>query len=258
MVTRVLEVQSLRLVFDQVVAVDDLSFQVDGGEILALIGPNGAGKTSVVNGVTGFAKPVGGTVLLEGEPITGLRPAAIADKGVSRTFQNVRLSGELTVLENVRGGMTSVVRPTVVGTLLRLPGVARGARHVSEEANHWLDFVGLYAVRGERARNLPYGDQRRVEIARALVRSPRLLLLDEPAAGLNQNEKATMAKLLRRIARLGMAVVLIEHDVQLVTQTAHRVVVLDSGAKIAEGSAEQVCADPTVIDVYLGSDSSDA
>lgn len=252
-----LQVEDLRLAFGGVMAVDGLSFAVDEGDILSVIGPNGAGKTSAFNCVTGFYRPTGGKVLLAGEDITRLRPSAVAAKGVSRTFQNLRLFGELTVLDNVRAGMHLRMRQNVLDALLHTPRFRRSEREATDEAHKWLDFVGLRGDRSAEARNLPYGEQRRVEIARALARGPRLLLLDEPAAGLNHNEKLELLDLLHRIGELGVALVLIEHDMGLVMQVSRRIVVLNFGKEIADGTPDQVRNDPAVVEAYLGRDEDD-
>jgi branched-chain amino acid transport system ATP-binding protein len=253
-----LQVSDLTLRFGGVTAVDGLSFGVHEGDILSVIGPNGAGKTSAFNCITGFYKPSSGRVSLAGEDITRLRPSAVAAKGVSRTFQNLRLFGELTVLDNVRAGMHLRMKQNPLDALLHTPRFRRSEAEATAEAHRWLDFVGLRGDRDGLARNLPYGEQRRVEIARALARGPRLLLLDEPAAGLNHGEKQELLDLLGRIGELGIAVVLIEHDMGLVMQISHRIVVLNFGKEIADGSPEQVRNDPAVVEAYLGRDEDDA
>jgi branched-chain amino acid transport system ATP-binding protein len=252
-----LQVDNLRLSFGGVTAVDGLTFAVEEGDVLSVIGPNGAGKTSAFNCITGFYKPTGGSVRLAGENVTGLRPSAVAAKGVSRTFQNLRLFGELTVLDNVRAGMHLRTKQSAFDALLHTRRFRRSEQEATDEAARWLDFVGLRGNRGAEARNLPYGEQRRVEIARALARGPRLLLLDEPAAGLNHGEKAELLDLLRRIGDLGIAVVLIEHDMGLVMKVSRRVVVLNFGKEIADGTPEEVRRNPAVVEAYLGRDEDD-
>jgi branched-chain amino acid transport system ATP-binding protein len=253
-----LQVSDLTLRFGGVTAVDGLTFAVDQGTIMSVIGPNGAGKTSAFNCITGFYRPSSGRVVLDGEDITRLRPSAVAAKGVSRTFQNLRLFGELTVLDNVRAGMHLRIKQNAVDALLHTPRFRRSEAEATDQAHEWLDFVRLRGDRGGLARNLPYGEQRRVEIARALARRPKLLLLDEPAAGLNHGEKRELLELLGRIGELGVALVLIEHDMGLVMQVSHQVVVLNFGKEIADGTPEQVRNDPAVVEAYLGSQEDDA
>ncbi len=253
-----LAVEHLSLSFGGVKAVDELSFSVNEGDILSVIGPNGAGKTSAFNCITGFYRPTGGKVLLSGDDITRLRPSAVAARGVSRTFQNLRLFDDLSVLDNVRAGTHLRTQQNAFDALLHTPRYRRSELQATEESHKWLDFVGLRGERTGQARNLPYGEQRRVEIARALARGPRLLLLDEPGAGLNHGEKVDLLDLLRRIGRLGIALVLIEHDMGLVMQVSDRIVVLNFGKEIAEGSAAEVRANPAVVEAYLGRADDDA
>jgi ABC-type branched-subunit amino acid transport system ATPase component len=249
-----LDVDDLRLAFGGVKAVDGLSLRVYDGDIMSVIGPNGAGKTSAFNCITGFYTPTGGVIRFDDEKVTGLKPSAMARRGMARTFQNLRLFGDLTVLDNVRAGAHLKIGQNFLDAMLHTPRYHHSEQDATDRAQQWLDFVGLTTDRTGLARNLPYGEQRRVEIARALARGPRMLLLDEPAAGLNHTEKNDLLELLRRIGELGIAVVLIEHDMGLVMAVSHRITVLNFGKQIAAGSPDEIRNDPAVVEAYLGSD----
>jgi branched-chain amino acid transport system ATP-binding protein len=247
-----LEVEALSMEFGGVRAIADLSFEVAPGAIHSIIGPNGAGKTTLFNLITGIYAPSDGRIVFEGGDITGKPPHVLAARGISRTFQNLQIFYNMTVLENVMVGRHRYADTRLLPTLLRLPGVVRSDRACREKAQELLRFVGLDAHQASEAHALPYGGLKRLEIARALAGEPKLLLLDEPAAGCNARESRELAELIRKVAKFGVTIVLVEHDMHLVMGISHRVLVLDSGRRLAEGSAEEVRANREVVAAYLG------
>ncbi|HWE89502.1 MAG TPA: ABC transporter ATP-binding protein [Pseudonocardiaceae bacterium] len=247
-----LELRDVTLRFGGLVALDSVSFGIRRGEILGLIGPNGAGKTTCFNVMTGVYRPTSGRVLLEDRPLGRRKRHQITRLGIARTFQNIRLFGEMTALENVVVGADARHQTSVPGAIVRSPRHQREEREAVERASALLEFVGIADRAADKARNLPYGYQRRLEIARALATEPKLLCLDEPAAGFNPAEKEDLMGLIRKIRDDGYTVLLIEHDMRLVMNVTDRIVVLEFGKKIAEGSPLEVRADPAVIAAYLG------
>jgi branched-chain amino acid transport system ATP-binding protein len=247
-----LVMDDVTLRFGGIVALDSVSFAVRRGEILGLIGPNGAGKTTCFNVMTGVYRPSSGTVSFDRQVIGRQAKHEITRMGIARTFQNIRLFGEMTALENVIVGTDARHRTSVPGALARTRRHFKEERSAVDRAMALLQFVGIADRAGERARNLPYGYQRRLEIARALATEPKLLCLDEPAAGFNPAEKDELTDLIRRIREEGYSVLLIEHDMRLVMTVTDRIVVLEFGHKIAEGTPGEIRDDPAVIAAYLG------
>jgi branched-chain amino acid transport system ATP-binding protein len=248
-----LRADSITVKFGGLIAVNNVSFDIPQGGVVSLIGPNGAGKTTFFNALTGLYKIHAGLISLGERNITGLPPHRIASLGVARTFQNIRLFGLMTAEENVKVAMHSHLKSGLFRTVLRSPRQRHEERDARETARELLRFVGIPKVADEYARNLSYGDQRRLEVARALAVRPSVLLLDEPTAGMNPRESAQFTEFVHRVrTEKQVSILLIEHDMSVVMRVSERITVLDRGEKIAEGSPEEIRADPRVVEAYLG------
>jgi len=248
-----LDVENLSIAFGGVKAVQNVSFSVDPGIVYSVIGPNGAGKTTLFNLITGVYTPSEGEIRLDGQSIAGTAPHALALRGMARTFQNLQICMNMTALENVMVGAHLKLDRNLIKAMLRFPSLARRDAQLRDEARELMRFVGLEAYWSLSANSMPYGALKRLEIARALAARPRILFLDEPAAGLNSKETAEIDDLVQKVAESGITVVLVEHDMKMVMNISDRILVLDYGKKLAEGTAQEVRENPDVIAAYLGS-----
>lgn len=249
-----LELQGITQIFGGVTALNDVSFSIRADEITGVIGPNGAGKTTLFNIVTGIYQQTSGRVIFEGQDISGIPAERLASLGMVRTFQNIELFGKMTVLENAMVGLHSRSSSGLFACSFKMPWALKEERRIREEALQWLEFVGIADLAEVTAANLPFGRGRMLEIARAMACKPRMMLMDEPAAGLNSQETVGLAELIRKIRELGVTVVLVEHDMELVMDICDRIVVLNLGQKLAEGTPREIQDNPEVIAAYLGDD----
>lgn len=249
-----LELKGITQIFGGVTALNDVSFSIHADQVTGVIGPNGAGKTTLFNIVTGIYQQTSGQVIFEGSDISGIPVERLAAKGMVRTFQNIELFGQMTVLENVMVGLHSKSKSGLFACSFKAPWAIKEERRIREEAHEWLRFVGIEQLADLQASNLPFGKGRMLEIARAMACKPRMILMDEPAAGLNSQETVGLAELIRKIRDLGVTVVLVEHDMELVMDICDRIVVLNLGQKLAEGTPREIQDNPEVIAAYLGDD----
>jgi branched-chain amino acid transport system ATP-binding protein len=249
-----LELKGITQIFGGVTALSDVSFRLSANEITGIIGPNGAGKTTLFNIATGIYRQTSGQVIFEGKDISGIPTERLAALGMVRTFQNIELFGQMTVLENVMVGLHSRSTSGLFACSFKAPWAIKEERRIRDEAYEWLRFVGIEQLADVEAANLPFGKGRMLEIARAMASKPRIFLMDEPAAGLNSQETLGLAALIRKIRDLGITVVLVEHDMELVMDICDRIVVLNLGQKLAEGTPRDIQDNPEVIAAYLGDD----
>ena len=249
-----LRIEGMTKVFGAVKALDGVSFSVAKGEIVGVIGPNGAGKTTLFNIVTGVYQPTSGDVYFSGEKITGLPPEKLARRGMARTFQGIELFGQMSVLENVMVGLHTKSRSGFIASAFKFPGHVREERRIRERASHWLEFTGIADVAHMQASHIPFGKGRLLEIARAMALEPHIILMDEPAAGLNTRETSDLATLIGKVNASGVTIVLVEHDMELVMEICNRIIVLHLGEKLAEGTPREIQEDKKVITAYLGED----
>lgn len=247
-----LRIEDMTKIFGGLTALQGVSFSISAGEITGIIGPNGAGKTTLFNIVTGIYYPTSGKVFYDGKDITGFPPEKLARLGVVRTFQGIELFGQMTVLENVMVGLHTRSQSGIIASALKVPSQLREERRIREQAIFWLEFAGIAEMAHIKAANLPFGKGRLLEIARALAVEPKIVLLDEPAAGLNSRETSDLALLIKRIRESGITIALVEHDMELVMEICSRIVVLNLGCKIAEGTPRQIQENEQVITAYLG------
>jgi ABC-type branched-subunit amino acid transport system ATPase component len=249
-----LSIEGVTKIFGGLTALQDVSFALVKGQITGIIGPNGAGKTTLFNVITGIYRPTAGRIILDGADITGVAPEKLARRRLVRTFQGIELFGQMTVLENVMVGLHTRSRRGFLSSAFRLPGQIREERRIREQAARWLEFTGISELAGLQASGLPFGKGRLLEIARALALEPRIILMDEPAAGLNSRETLELSATIRKIRDSGVTVAVVEHDMELIMDICDRIIVLNIGQKLAEGTPREIQENEKVITAYLGED----